>query len=367
MQVGGTELNALRTAERLDRRRFSLSVMCIRDNGPLMARYKEAGIPVHAFPMSSLLGLEAVQQAVRLIRFFRREHTDVVHSHDAYTSVYSTLCARLAGVPGVIASRRSWYSPHLQGRILRANRVAYRIAHRVVANSPSVSRLVETDAGVPASRIVTIPNFLDAEAFAPIPPPDRRRMLDEIGVPEGAFVVGIVARLSPVKDHPTLLRVIASLRGPIPMLHCVLIGDGSERSAIEALAESLGISEIVHLAGERRQPPNLHGLFDVSVLCSTSEAFPNSVLEAMAASRPVVATDVGGTPDAVHHEVTGLLVPPGDSSRLAEAVLRLYDDPALRDRLGTAGREAARAGYGAEAVIEQVEALYTRLAGRARA
>ena len=87
MQVGGTELNAVRTAERLDRRRFAVSVMCIRDSGPLMARYQAAGIPVHTFPMKSLLGLEAMQQAARLIRFFRRERTDVVHSHEAYTSV----------------------------------------------------------------------------------------------------------------------------------------------------------------------------------------------------------------------------------------------------------------------------------------
>jgi glycosyltransferase involved in cell wall biosynthesis len=170
-----------------------------------------------------------------------------------------------------------------------------------------------------------------------------------------------------VKDHATHLRAIALLRGQIPELHCVLIGDGAERPAIESLAESLGITDIVHLAGERRQPPNLHGLFDVSVLCSTSEAFPNSVLEAMAASRPVVATDVGGTPDAVRHETTGLLVPPSDPSRLAEAILRLYLEPALRARLGATGREAARAGYGADAVIAQVEALYTRLAGRAQA
>jgi glycosyltransferase involved in cell wall biosynthesis len=367
MQVGGTELNALRTAERLDRRRFSISVVCIRDNGPLMARYKAAGIPVDTFPMTSLLGLGAMQQAVRLIRLFRRERADIVHSHDAYTSVYGTLCARLAGVPGVIASRRSWYSPHLQGRILRANRVAYRFAHRVVANSPSVSRLVESEGGVPASRIVTIPNFLDPQAFEPLSPDDRRRMLDEIGVPEGAFVVGIVARLSPVKDHATLLRAIASLREQIPALHCVLVGDGSERPAIEALAESLGIRDIVHLAGERTQPPNLHGLFDVSVLCSTSEAFPNSVLEAMAAARPVVATDVGGTPDAVREGTTGLLVRPSDPSRLADAILRLYNEPALRAKLGKAGCAAARAGYSADAVIKQVEALYTRLAGRADA
>jgi glycosyltransferase involved in cell wall biosynthesis len=367
MQVGGTELNAVRTAERLDRRRFAVSVMCIRDSGPLMARYKAAGIPVQTFPMKSLLGLEAMQQAARLIGFLRRERIDIVHSHDAYTSVYGTLCARLAGVRGVIASRRSWYSPHLQGRILRANRFAYRFADRVVANSPSVSRLVETDAGVPASRIVTIPNFLDPQAFEPIPPGDRRHMLDELGVPEGAFVVGIVARLSPVKDHGTLLRAIASVRDRIPALHCVLVGDGPERSAIEALATSLGIADIVHLAGERTQPPNLHGLFDVSVLCSTSEAFPNSVLEAMAASRPVVATDVGGTPDAIRQGTTGLLVPPSDPSRLADALVRLYHEPALRSKLGAAGCAAARSGYSADAVIGQVEALYTRLAGRASA
>ena len=367
MQMGGTELNALRTAERLDRRRFSISVVCIRDNGPLMARYKDAGIPVHAFPMTSFLGPGAARQAVRLIRLFRTERTDIVHSHDAYTSVYATFCARMAGVRGVIASRRSWHSPHLQGRILRANRVAYRFAHRVVGNSPSVSRLVESESGISASRIVTIPNFLDEESFAPLPVAERRRMLDALGVPEGAFVVGIVARLSPVKDHATLLRAIASLRDRIPGLHCILVGDGPERASIEALAGALGIEDIVHLAGERAQPPNLHGLFDVSVLCSTSEAFPNSVLEAMAASRPVVATDVGGTPDAVQEGTTGLLVRPGDPSGLAEAILRLHREPALRGRLGNAAQAAARAGYSAEAVIRQVEALYTRLAGRAAA
>jgi glycosyltransferase involved in cell wall biosynthesis len=365
MQVGGTELNAVRTAERLDRRRFSISVVCIRDSGPLMARYKDAGIPVHTFPMTSLLGFRAIQQAVRLVRLFRSEGTDIVHSHDAYTSVYATVCARLAGVSGVIASRRSWHSPHLQGRILRANRLAYRLAHRVVGNSPSVSRLVESEGGVSPSRIVTIPNFLDPEAFDPLPATERRRMLDELGVPEKAFVVGIVARLSPVKDHATLLRAIAAVRSSIPTVHCVLVGDGPERQRIEAQASELGISDILHLAGERPQSPNPHGLFDVSVLCSTSEAFPNSVLEAMAAARPVVATDVGGTPDAVREGTTGLLVRPSDPSRLADAITRLYHEPALRDKLGNAGRAAARAGYSADAVIRQVEALYTRLAGRA--
>jgi glycosyltransferase involved in cell wall biosynthesis len=365
MKVGGTELNAVRTAERLDRSRFALSVVCIHVDGPLLARYRDAGIPVHPFPMSSLLGLQAAGQALRLIRLFRRERTDVVHSHDAYTSVFATMCARLAGVRGVIASRRSWHSPHLQGRILRANRVAYRFSDRVIGNSPSVSRLVESEGGVPASRIVTIPNFLDPQSFEPMTDDTRARFLREIGVPSGAFVVGVVARLSPVKDHASLLHAIAELRRDIPDLHCVLVGDGPERANIQTLANTLEIADRIHLAGERPQLPNLHGLFDISVLCSTTEAFPNSVLEAMAASRPGVAADGGGTPDAVREGTTGLLVPASDPSRLAGAIQRLYEEPALREKLGHAGCAAARAGYSATAVIEQVEALYTELAGRA--
>ena len=364
MKVGGTELNAVRTAERLDRSRFALSVVCIHQDGPLLARYKAAGIPVHPFPMSSLLGPQAAGQALRLIRLFRRERTDVVHSHDAYTSVFATMCARVAGVRGVIASRRSWHSPHLQGRILRANRVAYRFSDRVVGNSPSVSRLVQEEGGVPASRIVTIPNFLDPQSFEPLSEAARRALLEELAVPTDAFVVGIVARLSLVKDHATLLRALAELVPAIPNVHGVLVGDGPERDRIQALAGELGIEGRVHFAGERPQIPNLHGLFDVSVLCSTTEAFPNSVLEAMAVARPVVATDVGGTPDAVREGTTGLLVPPREPTRLARAIARLHAEPALRAKLGAAARSAAQSGYSAATVISQVEALYTSLAGR---
>jgi glycosyltransferase involved in cell wall biosynthesis len=247
---------------------------------------------------------------------------------------------------------------------MRANRAAYRLAHRVVGNSPSVSRLVETEGRVPPARVVTIPNFLDARAFEPISPQERCRLLAELEVPTGAFVVGIVARLSAVKDHAMLLRAVAAIRPSHPDIHCVVVGDGPERERLAALADTLGIREGVHFAGQRPQFPNLHHLFDVSVLCSTSEAFPNSVLEAMAAARPVVATAVGGTPDAVRDGLTGILVPPGDSDRLAAALRLLYADGDRRAAFGTAGRDGARSGYGEEAVIAQVETLYRQLAGR---
>lgn len=332
-----------------------------------MERYAAAGIPVYSFPMASLWGVTAMQQGLRLVRLLRDQRIEVVHSHDAYTSVYATLWARLAGVRGVIASRRSWHSPHLRGQMLRANRLAYRFAHAVVGNSPSVARLVETEGGVPSSRVVTIPNFLDPQAFDPISAVERERLLAELGIPTDAFVIGIVARLAEVKDHGTLFRAAVSLRETIPNLHVVAVGDGPERASLETLAASLGIESIVHFAGQRSQAPNLHWLFDVSVLCSISEAFPNSILEAMAASRAVVATDVGGNADAIREGRTGLLVPPSDPSRLASAIARLHAEPELRTKLGAAARVSAAAGYSAESVLPQLEGLYQRLAGRVTA
>jgi glycosyltransferase involved in cell wall biosynthesis len=329
-----------------------------------MQRYADAGIPVHTFPLTSLWGASGVRQGLRLRRLLRTERAEVVHSHDAYTSIYATFWARVAGVRGVIASRRSWHSPHLQGRIMQASRLAYRMADRVVGNSPSVARLVETEGGVPSSRVVTIPNFLDPQAFDRISKADRATLHAELGVPDGAFVIGIVARLTPVKDHTTLLRTIALLRSKIPSLHAILVGDGPERPRLAGETSALGLDGIVHFAGERPPAPNLHGLFDVSVLCSTSEAFPNSILEAMAASRPVVATNVGGNPDAVREGVTGLLVPAADPDALAAAIFRLYQSPEERTRFGEAGRVVARDGYGAPAVIDQVGRLYEQLAGR---
>ena len=143
--------------------------------------------------------------------------------------------------------------------------------------------------------------------------------------------------------------------------HLVLVGDGSEREPLAALAETLGLTGRVHFAGERRGSLNFHHLFDVSALSSLHEGFPNSLIEAMAAGRPVVATSVGGVTDAVEHGVTGYLVAARDPSALAMALSTLLGQPALRRAFGDAGRERVRSAYGADDVIERLQALYLSL------
>jgi len=261
-------------------------------------------------------------------------------------------------VPLVIASRRWWNA--LPSRALAlANRAGYRAAHRVLANSEAVGRLVE-DEGVPRRKVFVLPNFLEDAAFEPVTRGYRDRVLAEIGVPDGATVVGLVARLSREKRVDDLVRAAARLAPADGAPHVVVVGDGGERPALEALARELGIADRVHFAGHRANRPNLHALFDVSVLCSAREGFPNAVVEAMAAGRPVVATAVGGVPDAVVDGETGRLVPAGDVPALADALRALVADAGLRERMGAAARERARARYHERMVMPRLMSLYER-------
>src|SRR5690242_18241428 len=160
MGVGGTELNAIRIAERLDRSRFDVSVMCLRENGPLLARYRDQGIAVLSLPLRRLYGASALRQGIRLARYFAARHVDIVHSHDAYNNVFATMWARVARVPIAIASRR-WFGDLPRESLAVVNRYAYRFAHCVIANSDAVGALVVREDGVPAERVAVIPNFVD--------------------------------------------------------------------------------------------------------------------------------------------------------------------------------------------------------------
>lgn len=362
--VGGTELNAVRTAERLDRSRYPLEVVCMQPEGPLRERYEAAGIPLHPFPIRSLYGASALRQGALLARFLRDREIRVFHAHDKYSNIFGVPWARLAG-SAVIASRR-WSEGSLRRGHRIANRLAYRMADAVLANSERVGSLLQTSEGVPEERISVVPNFLDESAFQPPSPGERGRLRAELGIPPHARLLGIVANLRPVKDHASLLRAVGLLHPRWGDLHLVLVGDGECRPELQALARDLGISEHVHFAGRRGSHPNLHHLFDVSVLCSLSEGLSNSLLEAMAAARPIVATDVGAAADAVVDGETGFLVPPSDPPALSAAIERLLSDPVRARAMGEAGGARARERFSPERAIAALEALYLRVAARSR-
>lgn len=361
--IGGTELNAVRTAEALDRARVHLTVALLGADGELRERYERLGVAIHRFPLGTLRGPRTLAEGRRFVKLLRAERIDVVHCHDMYSNVFGSVAGRLAGVAGVIVSRR-WSNTLPDPALRAANGIAYRVGHRVLANSEAVAASLQADEGVASRRIAVIPNFVEEAAFERPNPDARRAARSALGVQAGEIVIGIVARLAPVKDHATLLRAAALLLPRNPALRIVLIGDGPERAPLEQLAIELGIERQVTFAGTRPHRPNPHHLFEVSVLSSLSEGFPNSVVEAMAAERPIVATRVGGTPDAIADGITGVLVPPRDPAALAAGIARVVEDPEAARRMGIAAGEAARTSYSRPAVLARLLSLYEELTRR---
>lgn len=360
MGIGGTELNAVRTAEGLPKELVDLRVAAWSGKGPLMDRYREADIPVSVFPIGSLKSPEVVRQGVRFLRWLRRERIQVVHAHDGYSNTFAVPWARLAGVPLVVASRRWGVSPSsVRGRV---NQWANRVAHIVISNSNCGAGLLGRE-GLSEGRVAVLPNFVELEAFEILEPELREEGLERMGIPAQARVLGIVANLTPVKDHANLIRAFGVIAGEFRDWYLLCIGEGPQRASIEGLVRQLGLQDRIRFPGQRPSRPNLHGFFDVSTLVSRDEGSPNSLLEAMAAGRPIVATRVGGIPDLVEDNVNGILVPPQDPVSLADALRQLLGNSEACQRMGEAGRKRAEERYSRETVLNQLMGLYVEELG----
>ena len=359
--VGGTELNAVRTAEGLDRKRFHLTVVALSDEGPLLERYRAAGYDVRVFDTPSFYSPKTIPEMRKLVRFLKENRTQVLHAHSIYANVIGVTAGRLAGVPCIISSRR-WWKRGVSPALNTGNHVADRLAHRVLANSQGVARLVEAD-GIAPSRVAVIPNFVDAQGFEMPTSEALTTLRAQLGLHPGEKALGVVARLAGVKDHRNLVEAFSRIANDHPDWVLSIVGDGVEREALELQVQNQGLGDRVRFAGSMPHQPSPHHAFELSVLNSISEGFPNSLVEAMAARRAVVATDVGGNPDAVEDGVTGLLVAPQNPGELARALSRLMGDDVARERMGKAGYETARSRFSRNDVLGRLEALYHEVLG----
>jgi glycosyltransferase involved in cell wall biosynthesis len=303
------------------------------------------------------VGARDLAGLVELVRLLRRHRPDILHASSSKAGILGRMAAPLAGVPIRVFTVHGWAFAAYSGLAGRLYRLADRLVRPLTTVTVCVSER-ERELGVAAGtcdadRTVVIPNAVDV-ADAPRAGAARR---------DRPLIVA-VGRLKAPKDFLTLVRALGRLEAD--SFTAVIVGEGPDRARLEEEIRSLGLAESVTLAGERRDVPELLAAADIFALASSSEGMPVSVLEAMAAGLPVVASRVGGLPEQVVDGVTGVLVEPGDPEDLAEALAGLVADRELRRRLGAAGRARAEQAFDLEPFRSAHLELYSRELARRR-
>lgn len=324
-------------------------------DGPRADQLRQRGVDVHLMPKRP--GFD-VRLPGRLAAFFAKHGVSIVHSHNQLPLVYGAAAGRLHRVPVCHTMHGATLD---RGRRALLRRAAAALVDAHVAVSQSTAEFMLKHNEVPSSRLHVVPNGIDLSRFAPAPAA-RARIRAELGIPAEAWVVGAVGRLTQVKNHALLLRAAARVLSGEDRL--LLVGDGPEAGPLRALADELGLGERVVFAGERHDVPALLAAFDVFVMSSSTEGLPLSILEAMAAALPVVATAVGGVPGVVDDGETGFLVPSGCVDSLATHLASLRDDRARAGSMGRRGRALALARYSAETMLARYMSLYDVLLAR---
>jgi len=297
---------------------------------------------------------------VRCVRasaaLFRARAVDVVQCFQWRPALIAMAAARLAGRGRIVAGRRS--APVERGVRGVLEELVVRAADRVIVNAEALR-----PRGAAGARTEVIPSGVDTDVFAPRPP-GRADARARLGLGAADVVIGTVGRLERRKGTAVLIEAAARLaKFGLPEVQVLVVGDGPLRDELSALAVRLGIPDRIHMLGDRSDVPEVLAALDLFVLPSRTEGMSNALLEAMATALPVVATAVGGNPEVISTERTGVLIPPDDSSALADAVRRLVTTPALAQRLGAAARRDVEDRYGARAMVRRLEAVYGALAG----
>jgi glycosyltransferase involved in cell wall biosynthesis len=363
LNVGGAEVLAARLARQL-RGEYRIHFVCLDALGTLGETLQEEGFPVWLLQRQPGFDWRC---AWRLARLLKRERIDLVHAHQ-FTPYFYALATRLFRCrrPVLFTEHGRTFPDFPRRKRMLFNRSFLSRRDRVVAVGEAVRQALVCNEGLPEARIEVIYNGIDQRPFAGALRP-RSETRRELGLGSEDFVIVQIARLDPLKDHATALRALRRLVEEQPRARLVIVGEGPERAAIEAEISRLGLGPYVRLTGLRHDIADLLAAADVGLLTSLSEGIPLTLIEAMAAGLPVVATAVGGVGEIVSHQETGLLAAARDDASLAAALRQLDGNRELCRDMGRQGRRRADLSFSEERMHDEYRRVYTEMLAAAPA
>jgi len=356
LEVGGAQHGMLLGLPRFDSDRYEHIVCSIMDRMQMAQQFRSAGIEVRTLGLSRKTD---VSVALRLRSLLKELRPDVLHTYLLHANVLGRIIGRLTGVPAIIGSERTIGQARRWGRL--ATKLTNPLTDAVEVNSEIGGKAIVSDLGVPSNKVELVRSGLDLAAFSAST--KRADIRSELGLNDNHHLVTFIGRLRPVKGVEYGIKAFAVASVQHQNLRIALAGEGEQLGYLQDLTSQLGISENVTFLGVRNDLPDLLAATDSVLMPSLNEGFPRTAIEAMAAGKPVIATRVGGTPEAIIDGETGILVPAKDVEAMAAALSNLVDDTELQTRLGTAGRARAQQNYSLANYLSRLDRLYQQLSG----
>lgn len=359
LNVGGTEKHIYDLVLNLKKEKFNPMVCCLYDLGSIGVRLvnNTKGVKIYHNLIRNKWDIAGIW---KLIGILRNENIHILYTiNSPLTQFWGTILVKFTGVAALV-TRVAATKPTFHGKRRKIiNKLMLRFVDKIIAQANSHKEYLISHEDFQPWKVEVIYNGVELENFKrPVDMFGMRRALD---VPADALIIGIVARLMPEKGHLIFLRAARKIINVFPQSHFLIAGDGKEKERLEKTTLELGIQSNVHFLGTIENIPQVVSLFNVAILTSSLETFSNAVLEYMAASKPVVATNVGSMSELVIDGETGFLIPLSDSDTLANAILRLLKDWSLAKKMGEAGREKIKEKFTIQKMIAKYESLFADL------
>lgn len=371
LNVGGPAIHVSELSARLDAERYQQILACgveRADEGSMHDYALERGVRPLVLPEltgDASIGPSDLKAFRRVLRLVREYRPHIVHTHTGKAGILGRLAARTTGTPVTVHTYHGhvlddYYGPLKTHAARQLERMLARLSTRLVAVSEKVKVDLVRHGVDGGGKIEVISLGFDLKPFATAER-FRGEFRDELGLHQEHQLVGIVGRIFPIKNHRLFLNAAARVAARNPAVHFVVVGEGVLSEQTRDLARELGLEDRVFFTGWRRDLPRVYADLDTLVVSSDNEGTPVAAIEAMAAGRPVVGTEVGGMPDLIDDGVTGFLVPPRDPEALATRLLELLDDPALAATMGERSARRVLERYRVERLVTDVERLYETL------
>lgn len=357
LNTGGAEMMLYRLLKQLDKTRYSIIVVSIIPLGKIADKIKKLGIDVISMDMTSKLDVSAI---FRLVRFLKDYKPTILHSYLFHANLLGRIAGKIAGVPIIISSiRNTIFGGQIRELALRYT--DFLSDATTIICETAAKRMISRKV-VPKEKLHVIYNGIDPKMYENFSEDDRQKMRMEFNIPDTATLLISVGRLQKQKGYPYLIQSAVELKNRGYNFVWLIAGEGELRFQLEQMVKNYGLEDTIRFLGLREDVPKLMFASDIFVLTSLWEGLPGVVLEAMAVGLPVVATDVGGTPELVEDGTNGFLIPPGNPMKMADAIEKLINmSGEARRKIGSMGKEIVKEKFTVETMARKHEGLYVKL------